>query len=696
MTPDDTDHSSRSPPTPDSQTHTSSSGDASSLLLGDVSLQRGGSRFSLARVRGLWLKVTPKKFETPTQIASEIRRLRGHAKSTVYQRHKKFSDGDESCPYFEDLVPLCMRLIALSGKDAVTEKLNPSLKEIFRLYAQDPVVYHIFQHCIRENTAKSPEGGYFITPHSKPAELCHRRWSKLLGSCSFESIDRSETKQSNCNALKDSLGITQYLLMAIEFIPYAMTLKVQNEDLELLRQLWDHFLSFVPVSRWMNNVDLCFENIVKSGKPLAYFASPLQLGRIARYLVKKYASTTKGDGIDFILTTFFSKSWSENHDPKNSPYGAKFYCASSSLKLDIVTASKYAMFFLFAGSDKHVERFKRKELPTTAHTGSLTETDTFFRYGTNAHLYKIVNNASMCYLCAAGVLGNGKLEESIHRALVAVVEPHLGSIAEQNSLGNKDYWSLSSSNFDVAHTVDIDRYHKHEMIWFFFENDAFVDVINDRLRFHAYLERPDGICKLTSIPQFQNVSYLRRFRRGSTIFIAADSLPEAIQDTLSEDTTIDTMLLDGKTLTCLRVDNESPVFGCDGHYPILAGVDPETADPLYVAVVRQEVDSPWYFTTAKDGASAVEYTNEVGEKVKTRSFFVLALRHDPIDLPPQDSRHRVGAKDPTGPVYWMEFWPRKDAHYFYDDRLRDDQLLESLLKDLRERKITESILEGFN
>ncbi|KLO09815.1 hypothetical protein SCHPADRAFT_548947 [Schizopora paradoxa] len=156
------------------------------------------------------------------------------------------------------------------------------------------------------------------------------------------------------------------------------------------------------------------------------------------------------------------------------------------------------------------------------------------------------------------------------------------------------------------------------------------------------------------------------------------------------------MLLDGHILTCLRFDNDSPVFSCDGHYPILAGVDPETADPLYVAVVHQEVDSPWYFTTAKDGASSVEYTNEVGERLESSNFFVLALRHDPIDLPPQDIRHRAGAKDPTGPVYWVEFWPTKDVHYFDDERLRDDRLLKSFLEDLRERKMTESILDGFD
>ncbi len=37
--------------------------------------------------------------------------------------------------------------------------------------------------------------------------------------------------------------------------------------------------------------------------------------------------------------------------------------------------------------------------------------------------------------------------------------------------------------------------------------------------------------------------------------------------------------------------------------------------------------------------------------------------------------------DPTGPVFWLRFWPEKDPEYFEDARLVDDHLLESFLDD---------------
>lgn len=63
----------------------------------------------------------------------------------------------------------------------------------------------------------------------------------------------------------------------------------------------------------------------------------------------------------------------------------------------------------------------------------------------------------------------------------------------------------------------------------------------------------------------------------------------------------------------------------------------------------------------------------------TDEFFVLALRHDP---PPRPSYPR-GALDPTGPVFWLRFWPVKDPDYYEDEggRLRDDRHLEAFLDE---------------
>lgn len=169
----------------------------------------------------------------------------------------------------------------------------------------------------------------------------------------------------------------------------------------------------------------------------------------------------------------------------------------------------------------------------------------------------------------------------------------------------------------------------------------------------------------------------------------------------AEDLAVDTMLLDGHILTPLNMDSEVPFFDSTGHYPILAGYKTGTMKPLYIAAVRHQQHSPWHFTLVKDGASSVKYTDEAGEKHEKSNFFVLALRHDPVDIPPPlYSNLRKGVEDPTGPVYWLNFWPRKSRLYLEGKAPRDDILLERFLDALQERRRKErnvmDLLSGFD
>ncbi len=154
------------------------------------------------------------------------------------------------------------------------------------------------------------------------------------------------------------------------------------------------------------------------------------------------------------------------------------------------------------------------------------------------------------------------------------------------------------------------------------------------------------------------------------------------------------MLLDGHTLVCLRVDREQLPFDCAGHHPLLAGYS-SGKKPYYVAAVR--IDLRWYFTCVTDGASTANYTDEMSETRVTDEFFVLALRHDPPLT--SDLRHPRGALDPTGPVFWLRFWPEKDPSYYEpeDGRLRDDdRLLEAFLNEVFAYvNLDRSILNGF-
>ncbi|KLO09824.1 hypothetical protein SCHPADRAFT_892829 [Schizopora paradoxa] len=668
-------------------------------------LRRRGLSLSSTVLGGLkagYLKATPDRFVTAKQIADEIRRLLGHDKSTIYQRHQRYNEGDHPFLDHDELVSLCTKLANFLTKPRTRYFAR---SELCALFVEDPVVYDLFRDYAF--TCLPAESYLFITKEVE--ENCHRRWSELLGRSTFKMNRRSETPQYNCDALKDTFNVSGRA--AIEYLPYAMGLEMQNEDLVLLHQLWNKSLDYMVECyighHRVDNTDLCFKNIVSSGKPLAYFASPSQLERIMMDLVLHSTE------VPFIFSTFFPPPMFEFRNPKD-PYGAKLVIRSPARDWDIVSAATYAIPFLGAfAKEKIAKRFfstRGKDFHALSEFikkyGSGTPLEhTVLAKGEGAfiHLYEAVNDAATSYRRSRGVLS--KLEENVHVALVTLVEPSLRTIVTgKPSWKEKKDWNVPRSNFIIAHTVDIDRYHKREMLNTFKYNDAYIDILNDRLRFQTYLQRSDGICNLTYIPQVRNVAYLRRFRIGLEYFITADGLPESNDRILnlrdlgafSGDIVIDTMLLDRHVLSCLRVDGQSSVFNCRGHYPILAGFDFETKEPLFVSVVFKENYSPWYFTTVKNGASSVKYTDELGEDYISQHFFVLVLRHDPIDLPPQDIRHRAGAKDPTGPVYWVEFWPKKDAQYFSDERLRDDRLLKLLMNNLRTYKTAENILDGFN
>lgn len=139
------------------------------------------------------------------------------------------------------------------------------------------------------------------------------------------------------------------------------------------------------------------------------------------------------------------------------------------------------------------------------------------------------------------------------------------------------------------------------------------------------------------------------------------------------------MLLNGHMVTCLSVDGREAKFDSKGHYPILAGYD-KNGTSLFVAAIRLEL--LWYFTCVKDGASAATFADEIGEIHSTHKSFVLALRYDPTSFMSPYPRAHEGAMHPTGPLFWLKFWPERDPDYFEDDRLADDLILESFLTEL--------------
>jgi len=172
--------------------------------------------------------------------------------------------------------------------------------------------------------------------------------------------------------------------------------------------------------------------------------------------------------------------------------------------------------------------------------------------------------------------------------------------------------------------------------------------------------------------------------REAKLFVR-DNLPEKpIGANLHKDFSVDTMLLhvNGHAVTCLSVDGLEARFDSTGHFPILAGYD-TYGQQLYVAAIRRGL--LWHFTRIKEGVSTATYADEIGKTQTTPKFFVLALRYDPCSFMSPYPRAHKGAMDPTGPLFWLKFWPEKEPDYYDDDRLADDRILETLLNRISAR-----------
>jgi len=235
--------------------------------------------------------------------------------------------------------------------------------------------------------------------------------------------------------------------------------------------------------------------------------------------------------------------------------------------------------------------------------------------------------------------------------------------------------------FLFARYVGIDRYCKHATI---LERQLLPSSLINSVRSLV------GRTKETTLPLFDNIPYLRRFRlRDGSFFVTSDHLPEppnlliedATKSTL-RDFSVDTILLGVDMVLWLRIDESWPPFDATGHYPILAGAN-QHGEELYVAAAK--VDSTYYFTCVEGGAESVTYTDEVGDQHGTDNFFVLALRYDPSDVTPPYPHTPAGAMDPTGPLHWLKFWPERDPDYIaLSDSASDDRRLESLLNSFSE------------
>lgn len=146
--------------------------------------------------------------------------------------------------------------------------------------------------------------------------------------------------------------------------------------------------------------------------------------------------------------------------------------------------------------------------------------------------------------------------------------------------------------------------------------------------------------------------------------IILKDIPRSIRNMGSE-VVVDDLTINSDTTIWIYVNGRERPFDATGHYPIFAGFS-ASGESYYVALAEAKGgdSEPVSFIAAcvANKATAVTWTNHLGETELSQRFYIAVLRRDPVDFPPQgnssvNNRRRI---DPTGPLFWNRFWPDGD------------------------------------
>ncbi|KLO07081.1 hypothetical protein SCHPADRAFT_1001920 [Schizopora paradoxa] len=647
-------------------------------------------------LRSIVTKTIPDRLLSPGIIADEIRRFRRHHETTIFQRHREGTDAISDVDKVT-LKALCMRLLLFRERRNTYETRDAALNEFTTLGINDPLVRTLFQQCIidanhaqKHDVALLPDPPKFNDQH-----VC---WSNFIGSRIFRYDDEKtqKTLEMYSDILKSSLTMspsdslpsysTGYL--GSVYLSHALQMGVVGRDLEFLLHLWEYFLQVLSLDvkhgGW-EVLDKCICNILSSEKRMHDFLKPSHfVGDLAVYLI------WNADKIPTLYRIFFSAprvQYSRENEERNQVDMSYPPMEHWSIPLIVAYAMTITDSLVISTRFEEVQSLedlreyaRRAQIGTTLANSVLCD-ETWMAF------YTVLNHAINCYRLGYGI----SVAEGLPRPV-------------RDSLHTLGIWSFNfgkeESNRALAHLIsqlfNIDHYLKDVISLTF---SYTLSEILTPLRSHE--ERSLCLQKYTSIPTFENVPYLRRFRINGMYFIASDNLPypssyfDISHRDLARSMSVDTMELDGFFVAWLYIDegnfDESPVLTA-GHYPILAGYD-QQGRPLYVAAARR--DHNWYFTCVEEGKSSAFCVNEFGEGFLATEFFVLALRHAPADLRASYPSLPEWAEDPTGPLYWESFWPGTEYETVVPNS-KDNRLLRTFLDDEYKRCFLEDeILSGF-
>ncbi|KLO18769.1 hypothetical protein SCHPADRAFT_993226 [Schizopora paradoxa] len=579
-------------------------------------------------------------------IVKQIETLRNHRNTTITERHL-----DRLPSTNEDHIKL-MRL-----SDKLQEHLQPwrstrevAVDEVIRLTVEDPILCQILQPLFEQTPGQYAFDG--------DSFKIHELWSNALRSCSFApNLLLTRYLENNFTALRNSMRHEIFAYLGPRYLYHILEHNLTGNELYFLVKLWHSYIELVrqtenPEDRveW-GTLNRCFGNLPEVELKSA-FVPPVLISEVIARLIELRREAS----VPNLFSVFFGKP-------------ALVFNATKRDRKPSVDTSLFRLLPLYYGA--FVNSNTLPAIKTIAERQEGILRDTVLEGNSLWSRYCNVLGDVLRYYRTGFVLEgdtpvnlNPDFEYNLQRTISHSfsLQDFLSGCLEEIMFADGPRREFATLLVECFAAIDL--YCKHAVETIHDSLPEYTDLSSKHLR---TLRAVTGI---PSLPLFDNVPYLRRFRVKGKIYITSDHLPEPPDVLLDSsgalrDFSVQTMSLFGEMILWLSIDGSRSPLRVQNHYPVVAAVGRSGTEYYVAAVVVHHV---YYFSYVKVGATSVEYTDECGEPHTSSQFFVLARRN---------------RDDST--FTWRSFWPQRDPEYcgVSSSARQDDEHLLSLLNDMQ-------------
>ncbi|KLO18486.1 hypothetical protein SCHPADRAFT_936160 [Schizopora paradoxa] len=629
----------------------------------------------------------------PFKVAQDVRRLCRHDERGIIERHKhsnfELSDIDR-----RKLVKSCKKLLACMRSKVSSTQLA-ALDEMIDLTIEDPLIRTTLAECdLSGLLPKYKEPDLIISTIKALGSIQYARihgiWSDVIQvSCNKTDEELYPTLKSIRESLFTSLRHPEVSFLAARYLAHVLRLAlppgerfwVANALQHLCSELWQFYMDIAGETskgiEWPT-----FDSCICGFDQLIFYdpeghvdqTGRRRLPSLARIFIRNLQDTQifenllRAPSIEYVVedeTIAITEVSNWNLDAR----WCRSLCAAFLQELSGTEDAQVQLAFVRGGMDAGTRR--RLKLTVLISEACII-------YCQLTHIYRSLNAIEL---------------EELHTALLDDDSPT--SRSQYSTSSKLTFWTDKlMSTFADAKTVDakalakcliarfmsIDRYCKYAI-------QKTTKYSSDWTRFYF----PPRVLKYLNDVEGGYFRHCRgrclvRLKTNNKIHIVDAEwdmdLAKLLRRYGSEHLTIDVMFIGENMAMYHHLTGDQP-FDPNGHYPLLAGKDASSGEPLFVADYHR--NPHYFFAAVAAGQTLVENEEPDGNIYTTTHICVLCLRHDPSDVRAPFPSIPKDAMDATGPLHWLAFWPEKDPEISRDlsiqhkfDRL--DAVLATLLK----------------